>query len=224
LNRRRKNNPTKAKEATAIPRDRVTAAKEELLCDPESEALLEARHGHFRDLCMLYGDFNRPVFLEEVLNFLRGAGEQELISIRERIQRRAKQLRTGGKKGRPRGQDDPNWRGQALKQVWQREIFGWSWPKIASAARMNPTKPNIRTLQRRREEVAEMIWRKLPAYTDLPDLERLLSQKDVQTLLRFEVGLPFKTNPEECQKLILKLAPLGLKVAADSLTRSVSKM
>jgi len=212
LNRRHKNNPAKAREATAIPRD------------PESEALLEARHGQFRDLCMRYGDFNRPIFLEEVLNFLRGADEQELISIREGIRRQAKQLRIAGKRGRPRGQDDPNWRGKALKQVWQREILGWTWPKIASAAGMNPTDPNIRTLQRRRDEVAAMIWGKLPPYTGLQDLERILSQEDVQTLLHFEFGLPFKKNPQECRKLILKLAPVGQRVAGTSLERSVSKM
>jgi hypothetical protein len=181
----------------------------------------EVRDGHFRDLCVLYGDFNRQVFLEEVLDFLRGADKQELISMRKRIRARTKQLQKGKRRGRPRGQDDLNWRGQALKQVWQREILGWTWPKIASAVGMKPTKPNIRTLQRRRQEVAAMIWAKLPAYTDLPDLKGLLSQADIQTLLRFEVGLPFKTHPEQCQKLVLKLARLGLKVAAVSLTRSV---
>jgi hypothetical protein len=181
----------------------------------------EVRNGNFRNLCVLYGDFNRDVFLEETLNFLRGADKHELNSMRKSIRARAKQLKKGQRRGRPRGQDDPNWRGQALKQVWQRDILGWTWPKIASAAGMKPTKPNIRTLERRREKVAEMIWAKLPVYTDLPDLKRLLSQADVQTLLRFEAGLPFKTHREQCQELVLKLAPLGLKVAAVSLTRSV---
>ena len=31
-------------------------------------------HGKFRKLCMLYGDFNRAVFLDEILKFIAGFG------------------------------------------------------------------------------------------------------------------------------------------------------
>jgi hypothetical protein len=107
----------------------------------------ELRHGHFRDLCMLYGDFNRPVFLEEVLIFLRSANKEEIATIRRSGQRRTEILRHGGRRGRPRAHDDPDWLHKAFMEIWQKEILGWTWQKIASEAGMEPSKPNIRTLQ-----------------------------------------------------------------------------
>ncbi len=43
---------------------------------------------------MLYGDFNRVVFLEEILNFISGFGatKAELSTIRTAVQKRTKQL------------------------------------------------------------------------------------------------------------------------------------
>jgi hypothetical protein len=61
-------------------------------------------HGDFRNLCMLYGDFNRGVFLEEILNFIAGFGATaaELSAIRSAVQKRAKQMAKRPQRGRHR--------------------------------------------------------------------------------------------------------------------------
>jgi hypothetical protein len=51
-------------------------------------------HAKFRELCIVYGGFNRAVFLEEILNFIAGFGATaaELSAIRTAVQTRTKQL------------------------------------------------------------------------------------------------------------------------------------
>jgi hypothetical protein len=183
----------------------------------------DPRHSAFLDLCLLYGDFHRPVFLQAILRwFVESAGRDELDSLRRAIRDRTKLLRRGGRKGRPREENDWNWLRSSAQLVWQREVLGWSWPKIAAAAGMKPTKPNLRTLQNRRDRYAMLLWRATPGRCDDPKkLARILEAKSIQRLYRSRAALPFDTHPEECKKIVLKLAPRGLRVAAGELKRLV---
>jgi hypothetical protein len=70
-------------------------------------------HGPFRDLCLTYGDFYRPVFLETIMDwFVRSASSSELAALRKAISSRAETLHKGGKRGRPRGRDSAEWLGK----------------------------------------------------------------------------------------------------------------
>ena len=65
----------------------------------EDEHFRDEHHNDsFRDLCMLYADFNRPVFLEQILRFVAsyGASKAELSAIRAAVQRWALRLRQRG--------------------------------------------------------------------------------------------------------------------------------
>ena len=46
----------------------------------------EDGHGPFRDLCLVYGDFYRPVFLEAIQDwFIWSANSEELKALRENL-------------------------------------------------------------------------------------------------------------------------------------------
>jgi len=177
----------------------------------------DPRHARFLDLCLLYGDFNRPLFLRAILHsFVESAGPAELETLRRAIRDRAESLRRRDKGGRPRAERDWKWIRAAAQLVWQREILDWPWPKIAAAAGLKPTRPNFRTLEFRRDRYALLVWQALPGRSDRPGkLRRMLDAKPIQRLLRSRLALPFDTHPKECKKLVLKLAPRGLHLAAD---------
>jgi hypothetical protein len=61
-------------------------------------------HAKFRELCIVYGDFNRAAFLEEILNFIAGLWRNgaKLSAIRTAVQKRTKQLAKRPQRGRPR--------------------------------------------------------------------------------------------------------------------------
>src|ERR1700678_3848901 len=106
-------------------------------------------HVSFRSDCMLYGDFNRPVFLEEILRFISSAAtsKAELGAIRKAVLTRTKRLESSPR-GRPRAWDDEAWIQRATAAAYRRHVLGLSWPEVARAAKIQPTKPNVRTLQR----------------------------------------------------------------------------
>ena len=184
----------------------------------------DTRHARFLDLCLLYGDFNRPLFLRAFLHsFVESSSPAELEALRRAIRDRAKSLKRGGKEGRPRAERDWKWIRAAAQLVWQREILDWPWPKIAAAAGLKPTKPNLRTLEFRRDRYALLIWQALPGGANDPHkLRRMLDAKPIQRLLRSSLALPFDTHPEECKKIALKLALRGLHLAASLLDSQLS--
>jgi hypothetical protein len=173
-------------------------------------------HATLHDLCLAYGDFNRPVFLEAFLRwFLDSAGPKELAALRRAIRSRAKTLSRGGKGGRPRAEHDPDWLRRSAQLVWQKDILHWTWPKIAASAGMKPTNTNIRTLQNRRDHFALIVWRAIQARADSThELSHMLKSKRTQRSLRASLALPFHTHPEDCRKLVLTLFSRGLHVAA----------
>ena len=113
---------------------------------------------------MMYGDFNRAVFLEEILNFIAGFGasKAELSAIRTAVQKRTKQLVKRPQRGRPRAAEDREWVRQAVAAAYRKHVQGWSWSRVTEAMGLKPTKPNIRTVQRRIAQVAEVIADALP--------------------------------------------------------------
>ena len=183
-------------------------------------------HGHFMELCMLYGDFNRPVFLGEIRHwFIRNADKAELTTIRKAVQARTRTLKGGGGRGRPCAQDDENFLSKARVTAWQRIVLGWSWPKILEDAGLEVTKTNKRTAKRRLDYLAAVIWSAVPQSQHIEEPEKLnndLEAKTIQRLLQSKTGLPFHIHPEECKKIILELAPRGLE-AKVRLIRTATK-
>src|SRR5215469_6312366 len=181
-------------------------------------------HGRFRDICLVYGDFYRDVFLEQIKEwFISSASNEELAAIRRSVTARAQTLRhQSGKRGRPRGEDSEEFLYQARLVAWRRIICKWKWERVTEAAGLVPSKPNIRTIQRRLDYLAGMIWRALPQtqHADHPEkLERDLEAASLQRWIRSKTGLPFDTHPEECKKIVLKLAPRGLSATAEIISR-----
>jgi hypothetical protein len=173
-------------------------------------------HEAFLDLCLLYSNFNRPVFLEAVLNsFVDSASPAEMKTLRRAIRDRASALRRTRKKGRPRAAESWEWIRSTMKLVWHREIDGWSWPRIASSAGLKPTKSNLTTLHNRRDYYAMLIWQTIPAPRGGPKgLNKLLDAKPIQRLLRSKLALPFDTHPQQSKKLVLKLLRRGLELSS----------
>ena len=184
----------------------------------------DPRHARFLDLCLLYGDFNRPVFLEAILRwFVESADAKELAALRRAIRDRANALKRYGKRGRPLAEHHPDWIRRSLQIVWQREILHWPWRKIAAAAGLKFTKNNIRTLQNRCDRYALLVWHTLPDHAGRPHaLARLLDSKSIQRVLRSRLSLPFGTHPEESKRLVRTLVDRGLHVAASDF-RSLRK-
>lgn len=180
-------------------------------------------HGHFRDLCTIYGDFHRAVFLEQILHFVSFARKDELAAIREAVQARAAQLRAGGKRGRPSAHDDEALRRLALRVAWQRRVERMTWRQIAKAEGMRVTADNIKqvalTLQRREDRLAAEISHAVPSefvvrHTDRDELKPgALEQKRLQQILRLSTGLPFHIHPDECKKIVLALWPRAAEAA-----------
>ena len=180
-------------------------------------------HAHFRDLCLLCDDFNRGLFLEEIISrFVRSANHAELKAIREAVSVRAKSISLRSRRGRPRAEDDERWMQQALGHVWQRIVLGWKWPRIAEFSEMSPTKANIRTVQRRCDAYAAALWKALPPYSDC-GLDEVLANPRVPRLLRSRLGLPFDSHPKECLKIVRALAPRGAKAATAPIVRILRK-
>ena len=163
---------------------------------------------------MMYGDFNRAVFLEEILNFIAGFGasKAELSAIRTAVQKRTKQLVKRPQRGRPRAAEDREWVRQAVAAAYRKHVQGWSWSRVTEAMGLKPTKPNIRIVQRRIAQVAEVIADALP-----PELletvivagsyrkklrEGALDSSRARLYLWSKTGLRFDTRPKECKKLV----------------------
>ncbi|HKM91933.1 MAG TPA: hypothetical protein VJX29_15095 [Candidatus Acidoferrales bacterium] len=175
----------------------------------------DPRYAPFLDLCLQYGDFNRPVFLEAILRwFVESADAKELAALRRAIRDRTKALNQNAKKGRPGAEHDPDWIRRSLQIVWQREILHWPWRKIAPAAGLKLTQANIRTLQNRCERYSLLVWHALPTHVDQPQaLKHLLESKPIQRMLHSRLSLPFHTHPEDSKRLVRTLVYRGPHLA-----------
>jgi hypothetical protein len=191
-------------------------------------------HGRFRDLCLVYGDCYRDAFLEEIQgSFIRTANKGELSAVRKAVADRAAKIAHGGKRGRPRSQDDGTWLTNTRIVTWRRIVEGWTWWQIAESQGMKPTRGNIRTiertLKRQMDKYAVMIWKTaLEAaiwQTGSDDasilslLEKKLDTFFFKALLWIRCGLPFGRFPpndlsEGCRKIVLVLALPGQRASA----------
>jgi len=170
-------------------------------------------HAKFRELCILYGDFNRGVFLEEILNFIAGFGatKTELSAIRTAVQKRTRRLAKRPQRGRPRAGESDAWMQKALTAVYRKRVLGWSWSRVTESSGMKPTKPNIRTVQRQSEQVAEIIADAIPAeWWETVVVsgrygrklrEGALDSRKLRLWLISKTGLRFDTRPEECKNV-----------------------
>jgi hypothetical protein len=176
-----------------------------------------AHNDSFRDLCVLYIDFNRPVFLEQILRFVasHGATKSELSAIRAAVQKRAKQLAKRGRRGRPRAAESNAWMQKAITAAFRKHVLGWSWARVTESIGMKPTKPNIRTVQRRERQFAEWIADSMPAESletsitggrySMKLREGALDSERNRYWLVVKAGLPFDTRPEECKTIVESL-------------------
>ena len=172
----------------------------------ETRPLDDDSHAKFRELCMMYGDFNRPVFLEEILNFISGFGatKAELSAIRTAVQKRTKRLAKRSQRGRPRAAESDSWMQKAITAAFRKRVLGWSWSRVTASIGMKPTKPNIRTVQRRERQFAEVMLGALASLNVWKEGEfgrtlkqDILDYKPYRRILMSKTGLPFDTRPEE---------------------------
>lgn len=187
------------------------------------------RIGEFRELCSLCVDFNRPLFLEEILGFICSANKEELAKLRKDIADRTKNLKAHrGKRGRPGRHSDVEQRTRNRIVAWQYHVQNWRWAKIAKANGLEPTRGNIRTLVRWRDAFAEEVWN---ALNDVPRnwptltterIREVLKNRTVRNWLRNKTKLPIREFPQECEKIILALAPIGQKVSREEFGRRFS--
>ena len=174
----------------------------------------DRRHDAFRELCMMYSDFNRAVFLEEILNFIAGFGasKAELSAIRAAVQKRTKQLAQRSQRGRPRAAEDREWMQRAVAAAYRKHVQGWSWSHVTESVGLKPTKPNTRTVQRQIAQVTEIIADAIPAewWETVVVSGRYgrklrkgaLDAQCLRLLLCNKTGLRFDTRPDECKKLV----------------------
>lgn len=195
-------------------------------------------HGPFRDLCLIYGDFHRPVFLQEIINwFVRSASKTELAALRKAISLRSTDVGRGGKRGRPRGRDDADWLVKAKEAAWHRIVDGWTWKKIAEFGGLKPNQRNIRTIERtlarRHDQYAAVIW-KACVEADvwrtgdgdeihLQRLESALGTMRFKQLVWIRGGL-FGPSSDPgwicgCKNIVLALAPRGGDAAGKELVQ-----
>lgn len=191
-------------------------------------------HGPFRDLCLIYGDFHRNVFLQEIINwFVGSASKAELAALRKAVSLRSADVGKGGKRGRPRGRDDADWLVKVKVEAWHRIVDDWTWWKIAESEGLKPTTRNIRTIERtlsrRQDHYAAIIWDacsmagvwkpSADTNTNFARLEEGLKTQHLRQWLWLKTGLPLKELPEGCNKIVLALAPRGGETAGKELVQ-----
>jgi hypothetical protein len=101
---------------------------------------------------------NRSVFLQGIYRFCWKANRAELEELRKAIRRREAKLRpkSGKKRGRPRAGTDPAWMSGAHTVRFGMTVLGWTWARAAVESGLKPTKANIRTVQRRQKQLADL--------------------------------------------------------------------
>jgi hypothetical protein len=197
-------------------------------------------HGPFRDMCLVYGDINRPVFLQEIISwFVRSASKTELAALKRAMFLRSRHIISskGGKKGRPRGRDDADWLVKVRTGTWRRIVQGFSWKRTAESEGLKPNQRNIRTIERtlsrRQDQYAAVIWEassEADVWRSAAGLESNLSRlEDAMENLKFRQWLWVKAGLfgpssdkawiEGCKKIVLVLAPRGGNAAGADLVR-----
>lgn len=197
-------------------------------------------HGPFRNMCLIYGDFHRTVFLQEIIDwFIRSASNTELAALRRAVALRSNALPKGSKRGRPRARDDSDWLVAVKTDAWRRIVEDRTWKNIAESEGLKPSRGDLRTIERtrtrRQDEYAAIIWGAAThadvwrgADTLESNLRRLSEAMDTP---RFRQRLWVKAalfGPssdsewiEGCKKIVLTLTPRGGRAAGAELIRII---
>lgn len=167
-----------------------------------------------RKLSAFYGEDSNPGSWEPILEVIsRTASKDELKAIRGAVQRRERELRfSKGRRGRPRGEDSSEWVRKVLRVGWRRYVEEMTWPEIANAEGLEPTRANLRIVQRWKDECAGLIFWQFPGFLLGPGLDSVLRDKRKQLWLREQTRLPFDTRPKECLKLVQAVVGRGVLV------------
>jgi hypothetical protein len=111
----------------------------EMSLDPALDMDIDG-HGPFRNMCLIYGDFHRTVFLQEIIDwFIRSASNTELAALRRAVALRSNALPKGSKRGRPRARDDSDWLVGVKTDAWRRIVEGRTWKSIAEGEGLKPS-------------------------------------------------------------------------------------
>jgi hypothetical protein len=197
-------------------------------------------HLGFRSACMVCGDYShlRPVFLGQILCFVRTASKHEVAVIRKSIQERAKSRDLMKKRGRPSALDDDRLIDKARRVAWLRHVEHKKWAQVAEAVGIQVIRPDnehcgniravTRTLQRQENYLAANIWNAVyPNYVVHQGEQRgelrpgVLEHKPLQQWLWIKAGLPFREHPEQCKRIIKALWPRGLRAATEQTQRYI---
>jgi hypothetical protein len=198
-------------------------------------------HSNFRWICVECTDRPnlRPVFLQQILSFVKSAAKREIAAVGKSVMTRAKNRELPKKRGRPGVQDDKKLILVARDVAWHRYVDGWGWEQIAKAAGISVTKTNesregnsgnVRWQLRRLEGfLAARIWEVVdPTYVVQRGQHRFelvpgsLDDKPLQHILSAEAALPFQTHPEECKKIVNALWRRALPTATQQDLRRIS--
>jgi hypothetical protein len=199
------------------------------------------RHKRFRELCVVYGDSCRQVFLDEfVMWFVRFATKSELGRLSREIATQSRRIDQNRKpKGRPRAEDLPSWLGNARDAAFKRIVYGWSWARIARSEGKKPSKPNIQTLKNRQDRYAGIIWEVCSetgvwqsgsgTEADIVRLRNSLETTMFRMVLCRRALLPFsifrgQDLTAECEKVVMTLAPQGGKIVGRQFVRWLDRL
>src|SRR5579862_2425589 len=103
---------------------------------------------------------------KDFLHFIATASPPQLEEIEEAIQKK-KRKKNGGwlatkngrrTRGRPREEHDQTWLKAAKEIVWQRHVDCKTWKQIAMQQSMTPGRTAERTLTRKRDDFAELVF------------------------------------------------------------------
>jgi hypothetical protein len=166
---------------------------------------------------------NRPLLLRELELFIQDADRRELGEIRSAVKARrrtAKRVR----RGRPSVSENRAIIKRALRATWMRIIEHGTRARVSAELKLaNNTQPGdgkYSTLRDLRDYMAIAIYRAIPpTYIRQSVGSRdiapgALDSKTVQTLIWQKTGLPFKTHPKECKRIVEALWPRGWALEA----------
>jgi len=165
----------------------------------------------FRNRVLEYFSAFPNLFLGDVEIFVSSASAVQLKAIEKMIARRKTELdRPSNRRGRPREEYDPKWIATACRVSLSKHVEGLSWRKIAKGEGMVPGKPSQRTLSRKRDDFAELVFRWLNGLgVTEKNLDQSLDAPKIRTSLQWKFGIPFDSKKAEAARLVRELFPIG---------------
>lgn len=179
-------------------------------------------HSGFRETWVLCGDVShrRPLLLKRAILFIGSATRSELAQIRRAVAMRAEKA-WHKRRGRPDALDDEELMSKARQVAWMRCVQGKTWKDVRTAI-LPPHSADETALSPRRlqDYLAAVIYKALPPEYIIhvgPGRFEINSEawedKLFQSYVGFRTGLPFRTHPVECRKIISKLWPRAFSVS-----------